>query len=269
MKKLFYVMAACVLFIAACGGNNQKVQAFVESFAGYIENGQLDSIKAAYPTLNFDSFAGISLDSIQISDKDGVYHVECGNGQWIDVKEADGGNMYVEATRGVAQFPEQTLQMGISTGMIDDATTDVQIQERISDPAYIEWLKDKAQKEFQDGLAVEVKNKTGRMLGEGLYQITQIITVTNKTDHDISGNVYDISYKGVGANDSEKGGSVSYKKGTSGIDVKAGQSATKKLSARMTMKNPVAVLKMPIEEYIVNYYKPTGKEYQEYLDSKK
>lgn len=58
-------------------------------------------------------------------------------------------------------------------------------------------------------------------------------------------------------------------KATPGIDVKASESATKTLSSRMDMKNPKAILKMPMEEYMSNYYQPKGNEYQEYLETKK
>ena len=272
MKKSFYGITCCLIFIlTACGGGNQqKVKSFIETFADYVNADQLDSIKAVYPSVNFDSVSPISTDSVKISDTDGITRVDFASGKWIEIQEGEDGNLMVVASKGIAAFPERKYQLGIMTGMITDSISDTKIQKLINDSTYFDWLKNKVQKEFQEGLSITVVNKTGRMLGEGLFEKTQILTIKNNTDHDIFGRDYEISYNGIGNNDSEIGGTYKISKGMQGVDVKAGQTTTQKLSSRgLSMKNPVAILTIPIEEYIIGNYKPTGKEYQEYLDSKK
>ena len=272
MKKSFYVISCCLIFIiTACGSRNQqKVQSFVETFADYVNAGQLDSIKTIYPQVNFDSIAPLSTDSVKINETYGITRVDFGSGKWIEIQEGEDGNLIVVASKGIAVFPERTYRLGLMTGMISDSISDTKTQERINDSSYFDWLKNKAQKEFQQGLSITVVNKTGRMLGEGLFEKTQILTIKNNTDYDIFGKDYEISYNGIGNNDSEIGGTYKISKGIQGVDVKAGQTTTQKLSSRgFSMKNPVAILTVPIEEYIIGNYKPTGKEYLEYLESKK
>lgn len=272
MKKLVLgITCSLMIIMVACGENKkEKIKSFADTFAGYVNAGQLDSIKAVYPSVNFDSVAHVSTDSVKICDTNGITRVDFGGGKWIELEIGDSGNITVVNSKGIAAFPERTYQLGIMTGMINDSISDIKTQERINDSTYFDWLKNKAQQEFQQGLSITVVNKTGRMLGEGLFEKTQILTIKNNTDHDILGKDYEISYNGIGNNDSEIGGTYKISKGMPGVDVKAGQTTTTKLSSGgLSMKNPVAIITIPIEEYIIGNYKPTGNEYQEYLNSKK
>lgn len=273
MKKLFYfTIFSLILIINACGGDNKhNIKSFADKFAGYVNAGQIDSIKIVYPSVNFDSITPFPTDSFQITETNGIYKVEFEKGKWIEVKTENNGNLIVENSKGIAAFPTDKYEIAIKTGMLNDSIADVRAWELLNDSTYFSWLKDNLQKKFQEELIITVVNKPGRMLGEGNYEINHIITVKNNTDYDLSGKDYEITSKGEGNNDSGIGGTFKINKGIPGIDVKAGQTATKSSSSRGSthLKNAKAILKIPINEYINNYYKPNGNEYQQYLDSKK
>ena len=270
MKKLFY-FAACglsLMVIACGGGKKQEVKTFAETFAGYVNNNQMDSIKMVYPEANFESFASIDPDSIEIDENDGIYRVSFAGGKWIDVSINEEGIPTVVSSNGVANLPVDKIEIAKKTGMINDSIPDIEKVNRLNDEDFFKWLRKNAQKNFEGALSVTATTKTGRMLGEGLFEKSTTISIKNNTNHDFSAKDYAISYTGVGANESEKGGSFKISQGTPGIDIKAGETKTKSIKSTVSAKKPTAVLKMPVEEYMTKYYTPTGNEYQEYLSSK-
>lgn len=272
-RKVLNLMALCLSLIVmiSCGGKKKEVQTFGETFAGYVNAGQLDSIKAVYPTFSFDSVAPLTSDSISVTESDGIYKVNFAGGKWIEVSVGNDGALTVVNSKGVAAFPQDKYDIAVATGMLTDSIADMQAVEMLNDSTYFAWLSDKAKESYNNALTVKAgKSKTGAMLGEGLYRVTCTITIKNNTDQDIAGKDYAIFYTGVGNNDSDIGGTVKWSSGKPGIDVKAGQEASTTITTNgLQIKNPQARLKMSMDEYIAKYYKPSGNEYKEYLSSKK
>ena len=274
MKKLvFGITCSLLLVMVACGGGKkEKVKSFADTFAGYVNAGQLDSIKAVYPSVNFDSVAHVSTDSVKISDTDGITRVDFGGGKWIELEYGDSGDITVVNSKGIAAFPEDKLQLAINTGMLNDSTADTKAQDLLNDSIYFAWLNDKAKDSYENALTLTLGKSHGHWgVGEGQWVNKWPVTVKNNLPITLGANDYKINYTLVGAAEESTNWKPWYMSGsTKGKEVGPGQSVEIILSHNYAeITKPKIVLNLSIEEYLDKYYKPTGKEYQEYLDSKK
>lgn len=254
MNKLFYLASLIALFfISSCGENKQqKVQIFSDTFVGYVNANQIDSIKTLYPTANFDSIASLSPDSVQIAESEGFYHIDFGSGKWIEVKENEEGSLIVEKSKGLAAFPTDKVEIAKKTGMWDDNLNDNDIATKISDEDFFKYIEDSSKK----GRAKLLSIRGG--------------TVTNISDKTIDGNDYKVikSFYICGNAFYRPSTTYSY---ISGKTLKPGESMRINLVQALMGRESLSGIKWQIpEDEITSKYIPfTGNEYQEYLDSKK
>ena len=271
MKKIYLFGMICMAFIGmmSCSGNKQKqVQAFAEKFSGYVNANQLDSIKAVYPTANFDSISPLNIDTLLITTINGSYRVNFGGNKWIEAKENEDGSLSVENSRGIAAFPQDKYAIALNTGMLNDSIPDSKAVELLNDTTYFVWLNDKAKESYETILEVNCINSKNGAKDEGVNGKMEV-QIKNNLPIDIDSKDYIINYTMY---QRPMGEDPTGWKGTrtkTGRSIKAGETINMTISDYGVLSNPRAVLNMPVEEYIDKYYKPTGKEYQEYLDSKK
>ena len=276
MRKIYLIAFACLAFIGmvSCSHNKQnRAQEFAEAFAAYVKANQMDSIKAIYPTANFDSIAPMTADSIQISEINGIFHIDFGGNKWIEAKQNEDGSFTVENSKGIAAFPLDKYETALNTGMLNDSIPDIKAQELLNDSSYFAWLNDKAKDSYNKILSVSSGSpKKSIDYAHDCYRITVPITITNNSNEKLGSEDYEIVYS---YNQSVPLGDGCFKpknfsKKEKGKDVGPKESVTMNLSVSgNSLSNPRAVLKMPLEKYLAKYYIHTGKEYQEYLDSKK
>lgn len=254
MKKFFYLASLISLFfIASCKENKeQKVQAFSDKFVGYVNANQIDSIMIVYPTANFDSIASLPPDSVQITGLEGVYHIDFGSGQWIDVKENEDGSLIVEKSKGLAAFPADKVEMAKKTGMWDDNLNDNEMSAKIADEDFFNYIADTVKKGKSKLLAI----KGG--------------TVTNISNQTIDGKDFKVikAFYIRGNAFSRPSTTYSY---LSGRSLKPGESMRFPLVEALMGREYLSGIKwqIPDEELTTKYIPFTGKEYQDYLDSKK
>ena len=270
MKKTCLLTLLCLglLGVISCSQNKKRVQAFAETFVGYVNANQMDSIKAVYPTANFDSIAPLTADSIQITETDGLYRVNYGGSQWIEVKENEEGTLTIENSKGIAAFPQEKYEIAVGTGMLNDSIPDSKAQELLNDSTYFAWLNDKAKDSYDKVLEVNCINNKSGAKDEGVNG-KMVVQIKNNLPIDMESKLYTIHYTMY---QRPMGEDPTGWKGTRtkpGISVRAGETVNMTITDYGVLSNPRAVLKMPLDEYLAKYYKPTGKEYQEYLDSKK
>lgn len=273
MRKIYLYGLLCLGLagIISCSGNKEKrVQTFAETFSGYVNANQLDSIKAVYPTANFDSISPLTTDSIQISETDGIYRIDFGSNKWVEAKENEDGTFTIENSKGIAAFPQDKYYLALNTGMLNNSTADTKAQELMNDTTYFIWLNKKVTESMQNILSLNYgKPKFHQPRYTEAITGTLVCTVTNNSEKEIKGDDYSISYRQEAENCSD--GSVPnslIKRNKKGVDVAPGQS----VEITLTHSNCVGFKNLSIDfnnsgDY--THYKPTGKEYQEYLDFKK
>lgn len=280
MKKLLFGIAALSL-IASCSGSkkdNQQeedidISQFAETFANFVNAGQLDSIKALYPTANFDSVAPMTSDSITITENGAdAYKINYTSGKWIDIKVDSDGKISVVDSKGIASFPREKYQTAMNTGMLNDSIGDVKTQDLLNDDSYFTWLKDRAKKTTEGGLTLKGgKAKMGRVYGEGMYAWTMVCNVTNNSPVKVDGDDYKIAYTLVYAGEEYNNWKPSYaKKSIKGKDVEPGQTVSITISDKGDgLQSPKIVMNKKIKNDTATSNQYSGNEYQEYLKSRK
>lgn len=268
-KTVLYPIVLCLGFLGmiSCSGEKQKVQTFAETFAGFVNGNQMDSVKMVYPSANFDSIAPLSVDSMSVSSAaDGLYKVNFGSSKWIEVKVKEDGTIVVLDSKGVAAFAEGKYEIAVSSGMLTDSIGDLKAHELLKDDAYFEWLNNRVSQGIKSEISLNYnKPKFHQPLYQEAITGTMVCTVTNNSDHFISGNDYSISYQIESENCTD--GSVPnsfYKKNKKGVDLQPGASA----NITLNHGNCVGFKRVTIEsdkKSDFKDFKPTGNEYQEYL----
>lgn len=272
MRKIYFyaLLSLGAAGIISCSGNKEKrVQTFAETFSGYVNANQLDSIKAVYPTANFDSISLLATDSIKITETDGIYRIDFGGNKWIEAKENEDGALMVENSKGIAAFPQEKYDIAVNTGMLNDSIPDTKAQELLNDTTYFAWLNDKAKESYKNLISLTGgKTSIGKEYAAGAMDVKKQITLTNNSNSDIKKSDFEILYTTIISTGDyyEK-----YTKSAPGCDLKANETITMPIAVKgiSSITNPRIKLKISLEEYLSNYYKPTGKEYQEYLNTKK
>lgn len=273
MRKICLYSLLCLglISIYSCSQNQKRVQTFADTFVGYVNGDQFDSIRSVYPTANFDSVAPLNSDSIQIAETDGVYHIDFGSTKWIEVKENEDGTFTIENSKGIAAFPEDKYNVAVNTGMLNDSISDTKAQELMNDSTFFAWLNDKAKESSENILSIEEGKLTRRNPQEAGDYLTLPIIVKNNLPILVKGDDYELSYI-LEYVDYLGDGYYGYRKKTvkvKGEDIEA--NGTAKIDLKQ-FGNKISSVKINFNQSkndLYKYFKPTGKEYQEYLDSKK
>lgn len=272
MKKSLLPIALGLLFgaMVSCGGGEKQVRQFAEKFAGYVNTGQMDSIRAVYPGINFDYVSPVVVDSLAVTQDDkGIYKVNFAAGRWIEIKEGENGEMTVTASKGIAAFPPDLYEIAVNTGMVTDTVTDVMAQTRMQDNAYFEWLKRNVPQPI--GL---VKGKISKKYGVdfrgnpcecGTERMT--CTVTNNTNQPISGKDYNITYAYSYMNCTDGSMPDTHTTGKkSGVNLAPGESANINIAiSDYGLKNVAIRYNVPMEQLYNGMKLYNGDEYQQYL----
>ena len=284
MKKILF-FALSLILLSACGADKEnKVENFGKNFAAYVNASQLDSIKAVYPSANFDAVTPVSADSLTVIENgNGTYRISFSGDTWVDVTVEENGDIKVLESNGIAAFPEEKYEMGKNTGMFNDNPTDVVKAERLNDSAFFEWLNQKAAKASSNAVSLTPGTISYNFKMDydayddyvRMYQAVEKVTVTNNTSADIKGSEYSVSYVYKTWACCEYEGWVPSSKTVPGVNLAPGESKTITLTStydewgkKPKLENPRVNLKISQQD-AAKFFQPSGAEYQEYLDSKK
>lgn len=271
LSSIYLALFISIFALISCDGDKQKVKEFSEKFADFVNKSELDSIRSVYPDADFESYSPLSTDSISVVEtgKDS-YRVNYSANKWIEVRVSLKGVMNVVDSKGVVVFPKDKYDIALKTGMLNDSTTDIKTHELLNEKSYFEWLNNKVSQSLKSDISLNYKKPNFHMTyySEAITG-TMVCTVTNNTNHFISGNDYSISYQIESENCTD--GSIPnsfYKKSKKGVDLQPGASA----NITLNHINCVGFKKVTLEydkKGDFKDYKPTGTEYQEYLKESK
>ncbi|MCH5236629.1 MAG: hypothetical protein J1E95_02380 [Muribaculaceae bacterium] len=281
MKKIATILMLFVVIglIVSCGKKitpEEEVRNYGKYFVEKVNANQLDSLKLTYPDIvKADSIMPIKSDTIIVAEiAPGQYDMMLAEGITLKVSRSDDGHISVIESKGLFAFPIDKVNIAKKTGMVRESMNDKEIIEIIEDSDYFEWLKNK----YLSMVGYVIKVTPGKMNIVSVPNAEAIIgkmnlTINNLSDRQVSGEAYNIFYKSYecdgGSDDSAETFTITRK--LNGIDLGPNENRIIKVSIPEAMKFYDFKIK-PVdgkEELIKYQYEPTGKEYQEYLDSKK
>lgn len=265
--------------MGSCNGSEEKTNdnealEFANRFAEFVQNGQLDSIKAYYPDATLgdsliamaDSTATapgkITLDNIKANEAADTFQVTTDfMGAFTLVRDAD-GSFKVAATRGLMHWPEDQRKLAQKLGQFDLALTDAENAGRMADTEFRAILV----KAFADYLNNNVySDKEWAFQGDAYVEDSNTyatIVVHNKTNKAIAGSDYHLQYKlmthyfggGVGSETMTAAGKEIPASGSVTFSEDYGFQYCPSGGAKI-------VWKLTPEQLFDKYYTPTGKEY--------
>lgn len=268
--------AVTVIGLPSCSGGSKEaspedqVKESVKYFVEKLSANQLDSVKNIYSEIAMaDSIAPIQSDSITVVETGkGNFDVTVAEGITLKVTRSDDGTVKITESKGLFAYPADKIEFAKNTGMWDDALTDAQLNERMKDEGFADYVNNKMSSQTKNIITI------GPLNG-GSFDTYHTQTLKNNSNVEIRAsdyviNVTEVEYywndqygvnepresrttrpgKAIAPNGSTKVSFETYYGGSSG-EVKG------------------ITWKISDEEKARRFAKYTGKEYQEYLDSKK
>lgn len=263
MKKPCLYLATLLMVLTCACSKDKQLREFADEFTSIVKSNNLEALEKVYPEANFESvgFQDYEEPTIEKVPEDGEYRINFGPSSWIQVR-IEGDNIEVTKSHGIAQFPEDKLNIARKTGMVNDELSDVKIQERLSDQRFFNWIKGK---ENIVDITVGGNRWIAHPYAEGGWAIRDC-EVTNTSNMPIAGKDYSITYTWEYENGSDGFIPNGFKKRSkAGVDLMPGE--TKKVTLKesgVKLHNVAVQLNLP-QEQINRMTQFTGDEYAEFI----
>lgn len=264
------MLFAGIGLLGSCGKKTtpeEEVRNYGKYFIEKLTANQSDSLINSYPDIaKADSIMPINSDTLLVVESAlGQYDVTLAEGITLKVSRTDDGKILVNESKGLFAFPADKVDIAKKTGMWDENLSDAHLNERLKDEEFFNRIKNNTMDVSKIITAskfhVTKYPEYGMDSGKGYF------TLTNHSDKPIKGSDYSVSIRHI---DDRFGSSTWNEKGK---DIPANGSI--KLSSSFhghTVGYDFKGIKWNIskDELQKKFRSPyTGKEYQEYLDSKK
>lgn len=292
MKKfLFFLIISISIgeaILTSCntGGKptpEEEVRNYGKYFVEKLNAWQLDSLKAAYPDLaKADSIIPITSDTIIVAENaPGQFDMTLADGITLKVTRSEDGNISVIESKGLFAFPADKVDIAKKTGMITEATNDIQKTDVLKNEDFFNWLDKYIVDQLQNVLVIKEgvsrvkEEKLSSYLYDGVvtYMTTiKPITISNNGNVPIAGADYTVYY--TYEIEREEAPEGTFTRSKKGISLNPGESGQIVITTDASPFSPPVVKNPRIkwnksDNINKNNYKFSGKEYQEYLDSKK
>lgn len=262
------------MLLVACGGQkkSEKVQQFITDFASIVKTDNADSITAYYPSATpADSLVQFNVESITVNpanEQETEFEVKCGDNITMTVSMTQEGKMRIESSKGLFAYAPQRMEMARKFGQWKEGATDAENSKRMNDAFFMQSVV--------PGIAKEIKeNLQARPTGGVTFNGPLGVKVTNNNPFRIDGGDYNVAYVQTSYMRMMMQIAAGSERGT-----KPGATLAPNASKSYSVPNPMAMAgnevssasikwKLSDEEIVNKYYKPTGKEYEEYLKSVK
>lgn len=295
-KKLYLIPVLALMLMVSCSNNETKlVKAFAIDFAAKVSKNQVDSVRLLYPdAASIDSFAlTFNPDSVVVEETETPkkYKVKYSNDADMLLQCSDEGKMTIKETRGMAAFASDIMNIAWTTGWITTDLNDKQRQERLSDTGFVDYYNKYAEKKISE--LIVLKNPSGNLKslsGDDFpmaneKHVAQIV-VMNNSDKEIDASAYTVSYETficlkyfslIPDGEPEYHTGLSDKKQLQGKTINPNSEVTFAITDYNVVGGSMFQGLSYKAKLNINYndptikklYKPTGKEYEEYLATKK
>ena len=292
MKKILFLLSISIAFggtlLSSCNGSKkptpeEEVRNYGKYFVEKLNANQLDSLKAVYPDLaNADSIVQVKSDTILVAETmPGQYNLTLANGVTLKISRDEDGNISVIESIGLFAFPADRVDIAQKTGMITEATNDIQKSEALRNEAFFNWLDKYISDQLQSALVI--KEDVPRVKKESVYSelydgyttfmtTIQPFTIYNNGNVPISGADYTVFY--TYEIEREEAPEGTFTRSKKGISLNPGESGQIVITTDDSPFRPPVVRNPRIkwnksDKVNKNNYKFSGKEYQEYLKSNK
>lgn len=271
-------LLAIGLLIISCSGEKkitpqEEVRNYGKYFVEKLSANQLDSLKSTYPDIAIaDSIVPLKSDTvIVVETTPGHYRLTLAEGVDLTANRADDGTISITGSKGLFAFPEEKVDLAKKTGMWDDNLSDAQLNERMKDEEFFKYIQNQIKKKTSNIIQIgkfSYSSQVEDMFKDSAIPAPGSQTLTNLSEIPLDGSEYTIvreeyfCAQGVDekGKTTEKGKAIPSR---GSIKIKAEKSNR---SGNLVKEIKWKLTPQQLQEKFAPF---TGKEYQEYLESKK
>jgi len=201
LRMAIAALAVCGM-MTACNNSNNQVRDFAISAAKKFSSNQVDSIRAIYPGAEkIDSFAlDFNPDSLDVekTEAPNTFKVRFSQNADMVVEMTEDGKMTVKESRGLFAYPADRMDLAKKTGQWNSSITDLEFSKRMEDTMFPSWIQSKMADAMKSLVKITKSNVSKKHISDYWTSsekdvCTYTIEVSNETDQEIGGNDYTIS----------------------------------------------------------------------------
>lgn len=277
MNKSIASICGILGILASCANNSSTdeikqddLNDFIKNFAAQISGNNIDSLKLYYPDIVLaDSLKLVNpIDSVFVTETtpQGDLIVNINPVTSLIIYKNEKGQIRIKDSYGLFAYSPTKEDIAIKSGMWEDNMKDVELAKRINDKDFYSYLIGMT-KEVRDSM-LTVGPQEWEDFGFG-FQL-----ITNNTDQDIYSTDYTIDIEEEGkVYNVATGGYEEWKaptKNKPGLPIAPHESVKVEINGGSNGGSYVSGVHLNIsdQDYLERFFKFTGKEYQQYLDSK-
>ncbi len=266
MKKVLSTIAILSLVLFASCDKNKEVKQFATDFAAAVQSGNKSEITKMYPgAADADSLTFVfDAEKAEIEELEGGYKVSLADNQYVIVtkNEADGA-LSIKESHGVFAYDRGKTDFLKSLGCYDPVLTDKENAERVADTLFVKSFTEKQISNIKKNL------RLSRNINE--YKPFSV-SIINGNDFDIPAGAYNLKAQVCANTDIPPGIYVKYSRNYSDKVIPKNSSVTYTFPGFESDDDYYCYaldVKIDDVEALMKLYKPTGNEYNEYLEGKK
>ena len=268
MKQSAIIMAAVLSFMGmtACSQENTKAEAtaFANRFASFVDQNNLDSIRALYPDAEeCDSFAlTYNADSMRVeaNEMGDLFTVTLGKGKDFVVAKSEEGKMIVTNSHGLVAYRADDISFAKSIGQYKEGLTDVKLARRMAVKEFKHNLISSFVQDMESKVEVGKLNREVRRPMFAADEGIGAVTIKNATSMVIDGNDYKVDIFADGQH-----GSGTYEVKGKKIPANGFVNLQFTYAGNTYPRNALVTFVLSDEELFSKYYKATGNEFDKYL----
>lgn len=276
MKKNVILCAVMALLVLSCSDNGEKaVKNYALLFAKAVSSGDTAAVKTMYPdAVLADSLALLFVeDSIRIerNGKGDSILIHYTPDIWVRVLKDENDSLRIVSSKGLFAYPTDLLVFAKSTGQYADSLDDKGNAERMADNLFQVYMVKNVKDKITGSLKIVSTSGCDYGMGEGGMRSPcgYIATVENQSDIMIKGQAYRVVI-------SDRDWNIDLMRDVvtphpiAGKDIMPGEQIQFRFSYgdRAVLGWSAKLQVLDIGNDLLESYKPTGREYEEYLATK-
>lgn len=194
------VVLMCAVALASC--TEKRAKDFLSSFASAVEMDQVSNVAVMYPQVS--SYGDLSYNLFALRDPElqvtkekgeGDIGLIASDGTKIILAKGPGKSFYIIHSYGLVNVDPKYRDFALNTGWIENGLDDADIQRRLSDRQFLQWVSADFVKSLKKKVSVRVTPKgldnynmrsdEGDFRYEGIY-----VTVSNRSNYDLPAEAY-------------------------------------------------------------------------------
>lgn len=276
MKKNVFIYAIMALLMLSCCDNGEKAaRDYALQFAKAVSSGDSAQVVKMYPDATLADSLALTFveDSIKIerNEKDASILIHYSSEIWVRALKDENDSIRIINSKGLFAYPAKQLDIAKKTGQYVDSLDDKGNAKRMADKQFQEYMIKKAKEKIKESLKIVSTKGFDYAEGEGgeMMPMGFVATVENQSDIVIEGKVYKVVIADTGFSIDDLREVTNYHP-LAGKDIKPGEKIPFEYRAQYVGAGFKANIQIQdIGNELLTSCKTTGREYEEYLSSKK